>query len=103
MKKTMVGAAAALALLVAGGCATPYPMGMVYTDVRLPGGAGEAKSATKVGEATCQTVLGMVAWGDASVTTAAKNGGVTNIKYVDFESRNVLGLFGTYRCIVYGD
>jgi hypothetical protein len=58
---------------------------------------------TKVGRATCQSYLGLVAVGDASVMTAMKAGGITKIHHVDWEANNILGIIGTYTCVVYGE
>jgi len=52
--------------------------------------------------AIANTILGIVATGDYSIKTAAKNTGITKIKYVDVEVFSVLGC-GTYTTIVYGD
>ena len=58
---------------------------------------------SKVGKATATSVLGLVATGDSSIKTAAANGGITKIKYVDYEVENILGIYGKYTTVVYGD
>jgi hypothetical protein len=93
----------ALAVL-ASGCATPFPVGALYTEIKSPVGAGEgALSYSKVGTAKATSVLGLVATGDASIKAAAANGGIRNIKYVDYDSKNILGVYGEYTTTVYGD
>ncbi len=92
----------ALAGFVAG-CATPYPQGILYTEVTLPSMATSNAGATKVGVAECETILGLVARGDASIQAAAKNGGITKIHHVDWEAKNILGILGKYKTIVYGE
>lgn len=86
------------------GCATPYPMGMIYTEVKAPVGAGDGgMSYSKVGTAKATSVLGLVATGDCSIKAAAGNAGIRTIKYVDYDAKNILGVYGEYTTTVYGD
>ncbi|MBQ9345302.1 MAG: TRL-like family protein [Kiritimatiellae bacterium] len=103
MKKVQWLLVVALALLLVSGCATSYPMGSIYTDLKLPV-AVTADPATnlKVGTATCRSILGLVALGDVSIETAAKNGGITQIHHVDWEAKSVLGIVSDYKITVYG-
>lgn len=87
------------------GCATVYPIGSFYTELSLPNqaaGNGEI-SYTKVGKATSKSYLALIATGDSSIATAAKNGDIQKIKFVDYQVKNVLGIIGEYTTIVYGD
>ena len=103
MKKLLTGIAI-LAAVVLTGCATPYPQGLAYLQLKLPVAVSGDKAANlKVGKAECRSVLGLVATGDASIDAAAKNGGITVIHHVDWEVENVFGLLGIYRCVVYGE
>jgi hypothetical protein len=58
----------------------------------------------KVGRASVQSVAWLVAWGDAGVEAAAKNGGLTTVRHLDTE-RFVLifGLYTRITTIAYGD
>ena len=59
---------------------------------------------TKVGTATATVYLGFLALDqDASIQTAARNGGITKISTVDMKQGNVLGLIWTYETIVTGE
>lgn len=59
---------------------------------------------TKTGQATGTCFLGGLCFGaDASITTAAKNGGITKIATVDQKRTNILGLVQTYTTIVTGE
>jgi len=78
-------------------------MGMIYTEIKSPVGVGEPGSYSKVGVAKATSVLGLVATGDASIKAAMDNGRITRIKYIDYESKNILGVIGEYTTIVYGD
>ncbi len=86
------------------GCASYLPVGWVYVGAK--GGIGTSTGEvtyTKVGKAEVISVLGFVAIGDGSITTAAKNGGIKKVKYVDYEVENILGVYGKYTTVVYGD
>jgi len=97
------GTAAAIGVLAAG-CATPVPWGQIYTEVKFPVAAtNSGVKSTKVGVAKSQSILGLVALGDASIETAARNGGISRISHVDYEARNILGVIGEYTTTVYGE
>ncbi|WP_034575019.1 TRL-like family protein [Helicobacter sanguini] len=90
-----------LALFVAG-CAAPHPTGVLFTSTTTPVSGIETKYS-KTGQASCVSYLSLYAGGDCSVEAAAKAGGITTIKSVDFQSTNYLGLYGKYTTIVKGD
>jgi hypothetical protein len=95
-----------LALFVAvmlNGCASVLPSGFIYTEIKAPISVGDGGiSYSKIGTAKATSILGIVAIGDCSIKTAAANGGIKNIKYIDYDVKNILG-FGDYTTIVYGD
>ncbi len=94
-----------MAALLAAGCASLYPVGSAYTDVKLPVTAtGQTLSSTgKVGVAQCSSWFGMVAIGDASLERAMKNGNITRVHHVDWQARNIMGVVGLYKLVVYGE
>ncbi|MBL7081406.1 MAG: TRL-like protein family [Candidatus Omnitrophica bacterium] len=92
-----------VAVLLLSGCATFLPYGQLYTNVKAPVAATGDVSYSKVGTATATSILGIVATGDASIDAAARDGGITEIKYVDYEVNNILGIYGQYTTTVYGD
>jgi len=57
----------------------------------------------KEGVSSSMSILGAVAVGDASIASAARNGGVTSIQNVDFEYFNVLGFYQKFTIKVHGD
>lgn len=104
MKKISFIVLALFFAVMLSGCATPYPMGVIYTEVKAPVGAGEGSlSYSKTGTAKATSVLGLVATGDCSIKAAAANAGIRTIKYVDYDAKNILGIFGEYTTTVYGD
>jgi hypothetical protein len=93
--RTLLGATL---LLAATGCA--------FTDVKIPldTDLDNTKLGTKVGESSSQSVLWMVAWGDAGIQAAAQQGGLTNITHADRKVFNILfGLYTRQTTVVYGD
>lgn len=103
MNRTFRALAATALLLSVSACATPYPLGILYTDVDVPAGAGDSTSATKEGRACIQSYFGLIATGDGSVATAKQAGGITRIASVDVEVSNILGFIGEYCTVVRGN
>jgi hypothetical protein len=104
MKKSAAIVLCLFVLAAVSGCATPFPYGVFYTEVKAPVGVAQGDlSYSKVGTAKSTSILGMVATGDASIKAAAANGGISKVKYVDYDAKNILGLFGEYTTTVYGD
>ena len=86
------------------GCATPYPQGVLYTEIKAPAAVGaEGLAYSKVGVSKATSILGLVATGDASIKAASENGGIKKVKYVDYSAKNILGVYGEYTTTVYGD
>lgn len=78
------------------------PLGMIYTDVQAPL-SPRGDVGTRRGSSQATSILGLVSIGDASVRSAAANGGIRDVKLVDYEYRNVLLVFQRYTTIAYGD
>ncbi len=59
---------------------------------------------SKTGKATGTCFLGYLCFGaDASIQSAAKNGGISKVSTVDLKTTNLLGIIVTYTCIVTGE
>lgn len=89
-----------------GGCATAMsPVnGALYTNVKAPLTATPApEQAQRVGRASVRSILGLIASGDASINTAARNGGIREIHYVDYEAQNFFGILSEFTVVVYGN
>jgi hypothetical protein len=103
MKKTFnILAISSLAMALTA-CASPQPVGLIWTNVTLPVTATSYGDASKTGEATCKSYILIVSTGDCSINTAKRNGGITKVDHVDWHSKNFLGIVGTYKVIVHGD
>ena len=58
----------------------------------------------KTGESSAASILGLVAWGDASIDAAARAGDIQVIQHADHRYFSLLGpLFQRYTTVVYGD
>jgi hypothetical protein len=59
---------------------------------------------TKVGRAESQSILWLVAWGDAGTAAAARDGGITTVTHLDVHYYSILfGLYSSRETIAYGD
>lgn len=77
--------------------------GFLYTDVKAPLAVTNHDAATKVGTAKAQSILGIVATGDASIEAAARSAGITKIHHVDYQGTSILGIIATFTVYVYGE
>ena len=77
---------------------------MSSCSITLPVSATSNPVGNKVGQSTGTVYLQIFAFdADASIRSAAKNGGITKISTVDFKHTNVLGLVDSYTTIVTGE
>ena len=106
MKSIKVTAIAAAAAVTFSGCAMTVgspATGFLYTQAKGPGLAATPHALMKEGRSTCQSILGMIAMGDCSISTAAKNGGITKVASVDYDVSNILGIIAKTTVIVSGE
>ena len=77
--------------------------GIWYSDVKGPVGAtSNSGGDVKSGSATAQSILGLIATGDASIEAAMADGGITKIRNVDHHSKSFLGIVASFTTTVYG-
>ena len=105
MMKTIFAAAIAAAVLLMSGCATGPQVvsGYWFSDQSGPIIATGQHSPSKVGTASAHSVLGLVGTGDASISAAMRNGGITQIHHVDFHTKSIFGIIADTQIMVYGD
>lgn len=60
-------------------------------------------ASQKSGEACAQSILGLVAFGDASIEAAKNSAGIKKVATVDHKSTTILGLYGEFCTVVYGE
>jgi len=78
------------------------PLGMIYTKVDAPL-APRGDVGSKRGSADVTSFFGLVSIGDGSVKAAAANGGIREVKLVDYEYTNYMLIFQRYTTVAYGD
>jgi hypothetical protein len=111
MKKALAAVLVVSGAAMLSGCLTAPvmpPMGIIYTSYRAPldfdqEGAEGTVIGSKEGMAHTTSILGLVAQGDASIVTAAKNGEITKVHGADYDYFNVLGVYQKYTTIVRGE
>jgi hypothetical protein len=64
---------------------------------------GAAGATPKTGRACMNSILGLVAIGDASLEAAKAAGGITNVANINYEVKNILGVYGEYCLVVKGN
>lgn len=57
----------------------------------------------KMGSTKVSNILGLFSWGDASVHSAARAGGLSRVDHIDSKFFNLLGIYSSYEIIVYGE
>ena len=93
MKKSKMIFAACIATALFSSCALTLPVTATSNPV-----------GSKVGKAVATGYLGSLFFdADASIQTAAKNGGITKISTVDMKNTSVLGIIVTHETIVTGE
>ncbi|HVW24168.1 MAG TPA: TRL-like family protein [Polyangiaceae bacterium] len=88
------------------GCAyvTRAPVtGFIYLSTQQGETVSSNDLGAKRGEACATSILGWVATGDASVSSAAKAGGITKISHVDSTASDILGVYAEYCTVAYGN
>lgn len=84
-------------------CASVGPQGgLVYHDLKYGVDVTNSSDAPKSGEACVNSVLGLVASGDASIEQAKKNGDIKEVSTVNAHSFSVLWFYNKYCTIVTG-
>jgi hypothetical protein len=87
-------------------CGGGYPSGSLYNGTTIPHGvdrlemSGAGKAGAKTGEACATGILGLAAWGDASVDAAKKAGAITDVTSVELRSFSILGAAYAQGCTV---
>ena len=100
--KTLI-VALCCAVLLGGGANAHGPVTAGVTlDMKGPVTAGPAMTSPKVGRSEAWGIL-VYATGDASISAAMANGGITRIHHVDQETTNILGIYAKYVTVVHGE
>jgi hypothetical protein len=77
-------------------------MGIFYNDTKYGYIATSNSAVTKEGKACAQTIMGLVAQGDASISAAKAAGGITEVAHIDYTAHSILGIVADFCTIVKG-
>ena len=78
--------------------------GVMGTEVIWGDVAGaESTGPTKTGKACAESILGLIARGDASVRAAKENGGISEVTSVAHSARNFMNIVAEWCTIVRGN
>ncbi len=106
MRQAFVAFMAVAAVVLLSGCGTmpnSAILAPITIDQHSPVAMGDRGVApSKVGTAEVEGIL-IFTTGDASISAAMQNGGITEVHHVDSESLNVLGIYSRYITRVYGE
>jgi hypothetical protein len=75
---------------------------VIWGDMATGESSATARGPMKHGKACADSILGLVARGDASVRAAKQNGGITEVTSVDHSARNFLNIVGEWCTLVRG-
>lgn len=104
MKKLITVAAVAAAASLSGCAAGPGVVtGVWYSNQSGPVAVTGETGASKVGVSRANSILGLVGTGDASISAAMRNGGITKVQHVDFHTKSILGIIADTEVMVYGE
>jgi TRL-like protein family len=88
------------------GAGAMHAPGLLYNETKVPATHLAAQMdtdvVTKSGSAMCKSVLGLVSMGDCSVEAAKENGNISRVNNVEYNVKNLLGLYAEYTTKVYG-
>ena len=90
-------------VVLGGGGGQSVPPGCLYTGVTGPIAPGVSSKRGKMGKACGQNVLGVIGWGDNSISTAQRSAGIEKIASVDYEYTSILGVYAKVCTEVRGD
>ncbi|MGZ4996643.1 MAG: TRL-like family protein [Methylobacter sp.] len=75
---------------------------VIWGDIATGKSGSATPAATKEGKACAESILGLLARGDASVRAAKEKGNITEVTSVDHSARNLLNIVGEWCTIVKG-
>lgn len=102
--KKIAAAIAIVAATMLTGCVAPYSGGLIYNDYDRPMSVRDnATDCAKEGKSNMVNILGYFAVGDASVSTAKNNAGITKVSSVDTNFNSLLGIYAKTTTMVCGE
>lgn len=103
MKKIFLSTTLFLILIFANCATIAYgPYGALFTSTTIGSAAG-GKEGNKIGEACAYSILGIVAYGDASIQKAKSAGMINDVTTVDHSTFSILSIYAKMCTIVKGN
>ncbi|MGL4721788.1 MAG: TRL-like family protein [Desulfovibrionaceae bacterium] len=99
--KSLFNALFLSSFLILAGCAVSTTNALISVP-STPVSAGPPVPLTKKGESVCHNVLGIIAWGDCTIETAKKAGGITTAGQVNQDNFGILGIYYKTTTVVTG-
>lgn len=75
---------------------------VIWGDIATGKSGSATPDESKEGKACAESILGLLARGDASVRAAKENGNITEVTSVDHSAKNLLNIFAEWCTIVKG-
>ena len=104
MSRVWTIGALSLGVIMLTGCqpvAAPL-VGIFFNDTKYGYLATTDTDTTKEGKACAQSIMGLVAQGDASISSANAAGGITQGSHIDYTAHSILGVVADFGTIVKG-
>ena len=76
---------------------------VIWGDIATGEKGSETRGTAKQGKACADSILGLIARGDASVRAAKENGGISEVTTIDHSARNFFGIVGEWCTLVRGN
>ena len=115
MKPHLVTAVLCALVIGVAGCAVCHapvvpPTGLLVTEISAPMTTDFHRTPVCAKQGSVETTFfrepiltGLsFSWGEAGIREAAANGGLTTVEYADYHVTMILGVFGKFRVIAYG-
>jgi len=92
------------AVMFFGGCLAYTPVvGVAMTMIQGPITATAYDQSSRSGTSCASSAMGLFAWGDSSISTAKSIGQIKQVASVDFDTFNLLGMYGRFCTVVRGN
>lgn len=82
---------------------SPVGNGVLFTTVRGPINANPEAESGRSGEACASNILGLVAFGDASIEAAKRNGGIHRVATIDYEATTIFAIYSKFCTQIRGE
>ena len=93
-----------VAVMFLGGCLAYTPVvGVLVTSAQGPITATTYDQSARTGKSCAYSAMGLFSWGDASINAAKNAGQIKQVASVDFDTFNLLGMYGSFCTVVRGN